>query len=89
MYKLPFRVLSLIIPVVFLIIALLLSVSVSAAEEKDCQSLPLIHTSGSGTIKAAPDRANIDFSIITKNPDVKNCTERECAQDGEFNVCTS
>ena len=71
MYKLPFRVLSLIIPVVFLIIALLLSVSVSAAEEKDCQSLPLIHTSGSGTIKAAPDRANIDFSIITKNPDVK------------------
>ena len=31
----------------------------------------LIHVSGSGTIKTIPDRCDISFSVVTKNPDVK------------------
>ncbi len=41
-----------------------------AAETKD-GDIPLIHVTGSGTIKAVPDRVQIELTVVTKNPDVK------------------
>ncbi|MDX8551387.1 SIMPL domain-containing protein [Methanospirillum purgamenti] len=40
-----------------------------AAETKE--DIPLIQVTGSGTIKAAPDRVQIELTVVTKNPDVK------------------
>lgn len=44
--------------------------SVSATETKD-GDISLIHVTGSGTIKTAPDRVQIELTVVTKNPDVK------------------
>jgi len=56
---------------VILVLLLLFSVvPVHAAGENEAKE-PLIHVSGSGTIKAAPDRVEIDLTVVTKNPDVK------------------
>ena len=53
-----------------LIVLITTMVSVTTAETKNCD-IPLIHVTGSGTIKAAPDRVQIEFTVVTKNPDVK------------------
>jgi uncharacterized protein YggE len=42
----------------------------SAAESKQTD-IPLIYVTGSGTIKATPDRVQIELTVVTKNPDVK------------------
>ncbi|MDD1724554.1 MAG: SIMPL domain-containing protein [Methanospirillum sp.] len=55
--------------VLLLLIALI--APIAASDETKENSLPLIHVTGSGTIKAAPDRAEIDLTVVTKNPDVK------------------
>jgi len=56
---------------IFLLGLFVLSSSPACADDKSVTDLPLIHTSGSGTIKTAPDRVEIDFTVVTKNPDVK------------------
>lgn len=41
------------------------------AADTTADAPPLIHVTGSGTIKAAPDRVQIELTVMTKNPDVK------------------
>ncbi|MCA1917382.1 SIMPL domain-containing protein [Methanospirillum hungatei] len=53
-----------------LIVLITSTISVSATETKD-DGIPLIHVTGSGTIKATPDRVQIELTVVTKNPDVK------------------
>ena len=55
---------------VLVILVLLSIIPVHAIEPKN-DDIPLIHVTGSGTIKAAPDRAEIELTVVTKNPDVK------------------
>ncbi len=43
----------------------------------------LIHVTGSGTVKAAPDRVDISFSVVTKNTDVK-AAQKENARKMEL-----
>lgn len=56
--------------VILFLLVLFIAVPVHAAGESEAKE-PLIHVSGSGTIKAAPDRVEIDLTVVTKNPDVK------------------
>lgn len=53
-----------------LVILITSMASVSATETKD-GDISLIHVTGSGTIKTAPDRVQIELTVVTKNPDVK------------------
>ncbi|NLV26502.1 MAG: SIMPL domain-containing protein [Methanomicrobiales archaeon] len=39
--------------------------------ESTSDKIPLIHVTGSGTIKASPDRVEIELTVVTKDPDVK------------------
>ncbi len=59
-----------LVPCLVLIILITVMASVSA-EERKTSDTPLIQVTGSGTIKAAPDRVQIEFTVVTKNPDVK------------------
>lgn len=56
-------------PVIVLVMLIICILPVNA--ETNADDIPLIHVTGSGTIKAAPDRAEIDLTVVTKNPDVK------------------
>ncbi|PWR75732.1 SIMPL domain-containing protein [Methanospirillum stamsii] len=56
-------------PVALLVMLIIFLVPVNAESGSD--DIPLIHVTGSGTIKAAPDRVEIDLTVVTKNPDVK------------------
>lgn len=58
------------ITAVLLLLIAMLAPIVTAEETKE-NDLSLIHVTGSGTIKAAPDRVEIDLTVVTKNPDVK------------------
>nr|WP_319539651.1 SIMPL domain-containing protein [uncultured Methanospirillum sp.] len=55
---------------IVLVLALLFA-GIACAEETSETKENLIHVSGSGTIKTTPDRCEISFSVVTKNPDVK------------------
>jgi uncharacterized protein YggE len=52
------------------ILLITVMIPAGAAETKD-GGIPLIHVTGSGTIKASPDRVQIELTVVTKNPDVK------------------
>jgi uncharacterized protein YggE len=61
-----------IVPVLVLLFCL--CAGVAAAADDTTNRIPeknLIHVSGNGIVKTTPDRCEISFSVITKNPDVK------------------
>lgn len=71
---------SLWIPVILLILSagILPVTGTTTDENKD-----LIHVTGSGTVKTAPDRVDISFSVVTKNTDVK-AAQKENARKMEL-----
>lgn len=62
------------------VLAFLLAASAAGADVTTpaVKDKNLIHVSGSGTVKTIPDRCEISFSVVTKNPDVK-AAQRENA----------
>jgi uncharacterized protein len=54
------------------LVLLLFIAGIVGAAETDADKENLIHVSGSGTVKTTPDRCEISFSVVTKNPDVKS-----------------
>lgn len=56
-----------------LVLASVLVASIASADESSTTTKDptLIHVSGSGTVKTVPDRCELSFSVVTKNPDVK------------------
>lgn len=59
------------LPTILVLIMLITGMMPVSATETGDTDLPLIHVTGSGTIKAAPDRVEIELTVVTKNPDVK------------------
>ncbi|MFH0967968.1 MAG: SIMPL domain-containing protein [Methanobacteriota archaeon] len=59
-------------PILVLILCLVAGVAALADDTtKLTPEKNLIHVSGSGVVKTAPDRCEISFSVVTKNSDVK------------------
>lgn len=60
-----------VIPVLLLV--MILSAVATVADNSSDKALEknLIHVSGNGIVKTTPDRCEISFSVVTKNPDVK------------------
>jgi hypothetical protein len=59
------------LPVLIVIISLSAWVAAADSISDQGQDKSLIHVSGSGVVKTVPDRCEISFSVVTKNPDVK------------------
>lgn len=60
-----------LVPVLLLVMVLTACASATEGATEKSTDKNLIHVSGSGTIKTTPDRCEISFSVVTKNPDVR------------------
>ncbi|MDD1729433.1 MAG: SIMPL domain-containing protein [Methanospirillum sp.] len=57
---------------IVLVLLLFCLAGLAGAEETSTSTKEqLIHVSGNGIVKTTPDRCEISFSVVTKNPDVK------------------
>jgi uncharacterized protein len=71
---------------IVLVLALFLA-GISCADDTKETKTNQIHVSGSGTIKTTPDRCEISFSVVTKNPDVKAAQKENARKmDGLMSV---
>ena len=60
-----------VLAVLALIVCLAVGVAAAEVPANQGPEKNLIHVSGSGIVKTTPDRCEISFSVVTKNPDVK------------------
>ncbi len=68
------------------LVTLALIATPSLADEQS-DNEKIIQTSGTGNVKVAPDLADITFSVITKNPDVK-AAQKENARKMEIIIAS-
>jgi uncharacterized protein YggE len=68
-----------LLTVAIIIVAMTCMVSVLAAST-DTAVANVIHASGSGNVIGTPDRAQVTFSVVTENPDVRTAQQANAVQ---------
>jgi uncharacterized protein YggE len=68
-----------LLTVAIVIVAMTCIVSVLAAPA-DTAAVNVIHATGSGNVIGTPDRAQVTFSVVTENPDVRTAQQANAVQ---------